>query len=183
MLKIQQWKIDKLIPYVNNPRKNDHAIDRLASVIKEFGFKMPIIAKSDGSIIDGHLRYKAALKLEIKDVPVIIADDLSEAQIKAFRLSANKASEWAQWDDELLKIEFEGLKELDFNLELTGFSSEELDKLNSGFDGFMPNLPDEESNNEQSNKKHTLIVTFDNEMEKQELFDDLTSKGFKVKVG
>lgn len=109
MLNIETWEIEKLIPYINNPRKNDHAVESVASAIREFGFKVPIVAKSDGTIIDGHLRYKAAKRLNFKEVPVILADDLTEAQIKAFRISVNKMAELAEWDEEMLKIEIEGL--------------------------------------------------------------------------
>ena len=124
--KIEQWEIDRLIPYARNPRKNDHAVDKIASAIREFGFKVPIIAKSNGDVVDGHLRLKAAQKLGMDTVPVVIADDLSDAQIKAFRLSVNKMAELAEWDDELLHLELDELRELDFDLELTGFDLWEL---------------------------------------------------------
>ncbi len=124
--KIEQWEIDRLIPYARNPRKNDHAVDRIASAIREFGFKVPIIAKSNGDVVDGHLRLKAAQKLGMDTVPVVIADDLTDAQVKAFRLSVNKMAELAEWDNELLKIELEQLKELDFDLGLIGFDGTEL---------------------------------------------------------
>jgi ParB-like chromosome segregation protein Spo0J len=81
---IQTWAIDKLIGYARNTRINDHAVDQLASAIKEFGFRVPVIAKSDGTVVDGHLRLKAAKKLGMTEVPIILADDMTEAQIKAF---------------------------------------------------------------------------------------------------
>ena len=121
--------IDSLIEYARNPRKNDAVVDRMVSCIKEFGFRIPIVAKSDGTVVDGHLRLKAARKLDMKDVPVVIADDLSDAQIKAFRLLANQSANWAEWDDELLKLEFEDLKNADFDLELTGFDLNEIEKF------------------------------------------------------
>jgi ParB-like chromosome segregation protein Spo0J len=126
MENIEHWPIDKFIEYVRNPRKNDHAVDRIASAIKEFGFKVPIIAKSDGSIVDGHLRLKAARKLKLDTLPVLIADDLTDAQIKAFRLSINKMAEIAEWDEELLALELEELQVLDFDLGLIGFDEDEL---------------------------------------------------------
>ena len=115
-LHIQNVAIDKLIEYSRNPRKNDDAVDKMASCIKEFGFRIPIVAKSDGSVVDGHLRLKAARKLGLKEVPVVNADDLTEAQIKAFRLVVNKSAEWAEWDEELLRLEFKDLEDLDFDL-------------------------------------------------------------------
>lgn len=75
---LEHWPTDKLIDYARNPRKNDHAVDRVAAAIKEFGFRVPIVAKSDGLIVDGHLRLKAAKKLGLETVPVLLADDLSQ---------------------------------------------------------------------------------------------------------
>lgn len=125
-LKVVQWPVEKLIPYARNPRKNDAQVERMVSAIKEFGFRIPVVAKSDGSVVDGHLRLKAAQKLGMKEVPVALADELTEAQVKAFRLLANKSANWAEWDDELLKLELEELKGLDYDLELTGFDMSEL---------------------------------------------------------
>lgn len=127
--KIIEMELEKLIPYARNPRKNDHAVDRIASAIREFGFKVPVIAKSDGTVVDGHLRLKAAQKLGMEAVPVLLADDLSDAQIKAFRLSVNKMAEIAEWDDELLHLELDELRELDFDLDLTGFDQKEIDDI------------------------------------------------------
>lgn len=128
-IKIEYKKIDDIIPYVNNPRKNDNAVDKVASSIKEFGFKNPIIIDKSNTIINGHTRYKAAKKLGLKEVPTISAEDLTEAQIKAFRIADNKTSEFAEWDEELLKIEFEELKEMGLDLDITGFGEKELDNL------------------------------------------------------
>ncbi len=128
-LKVEEWPLTRLIEYARNPRKNDSEIDKMASAIKEFGFRIPIVAKSDGSVVDGHLRLKAARKLGLTEVPVALADDLTDAQIKAFRLLANRSANWAQWDNELLSLELGDLKELGFDLALTGFSDIELGSL------------------------------------------------------
>ena len=128
-LQFETWKIDRCIDYARNPRKNDHAIDRVAAAIREFGFRVPIVAKSDGTVVDGHLRLKAAKKLRLTEVPVILADDMSEAQIKAFRLSVNKVAELAEWDIDFLKLELQDLDELGFDLSLTGFDTDELANL------------------------------------------------------
>ena len=125
-LQFEVWKINRCIDYARNPRKNDHAVDKVAAAIREFGFRVPIVAKSDGTVVDGHLRLKAAKKLGLDEVPVILADDMSEAQIKAFRLSVNKVAELAEWDIDLLKLEIVDLKEMDFDLSLTGFDDDEL---------------------------------------------------------
>ena len=129
MLNFETWPIERCIGYARNPRKNDHAVDKMASAIREFGFRVPIVAKSDGTVVDGHLRLKAAAKLGLVEVPVILADDLTETQIKAFRLSVNKVSEFAEWDIELLKLEFADLDAAGFDLTLTGFDLGEIAAL------------------------------------------------------
>ncbi len=131
-LKLETWPISRLVPYARNPRKNDHAIDQMASAIRDFGFRIPIIAKSTGEICDGHLRYKAAQHLGLEDVPVILADDLTETQIKAFRILVNRSATWAEWDDDLLRLELEDLMQADFDLALTGFDADELLEIMAG---------------------------------------------------
>ena len=126
MLQHETWPIDKLIEYARNPRKNDHAVDRVAAAIREFGFRVPVVAKSDGTVVDGHLRLKAAKKLGLTEVPVVLADDMTDLQIKAFRLSVNKTAELAEWDDELLAIELHELNAADFDMALIGFDASEL---------------------------------------------------------
>lgn len=107
-------KIGEVIPYENNPRKNDEAVEYVAKSIKEFGFKVPIIIDKNNVIVTGHTRLKAAMQLGMKEVPVIMADDLTEDQIKAFRLADNKVSEFAGWDFDALNMEFDGI-ELDMS--------------------------------------------------------------------
>ena len=126
---IQSWPIDRFVLYVRNPRKNDHAVDQMCSSIREFGFKIPVLARSDGEVVDGHLRLKAARKLGISEVPVMLCDEWSVAQVKAFRLLVNRSVTWAEWDEELLTLEFQDLKALDFDLDLTGFDLKEIDDL------------------------------------------------------
>lgn len=128
-LTIEHWPIDKLVPYARNPRKNDDVVDRMCGAIREFGFRIPIVARSDGTVVDGHLRLKAARQLGLDSVPVALADDLTDAQIKAFRLLANQSANWAEWDEDLLKLELQDLQELDFDLDLTGFDLEEIEHL------------------------------------------------------
>src|SRR3954468_16583352 len=112
---IQTWNIDRFVPYARNPRKNDVAVDRMAASITEFGFKIPVLARSNGEVVDGHLRLKAAQKLGLTEIPVVLCDEWSPAQVKAFRLMVNRSVSWAEWDDELLKLELLDLKGLDFD--------------------------------------------------------------------
>ena len=147
MLQHETWPIDKLIEYARNPRKNDHAVDRVAAAIREFGFRVPVVAKSDGTVVDGHLRLKAAKKLGLTEVPVVLADDMTDLQIKAFRLSVNKMAEFAEWDDELLALELGELHAADFDMALLGFDAGELSAA-MGLDS----LPDQ-SEPESSSKE------------------------------
>jgi hypothetical protein len=97
--------------------------------IREFGFKIPLLARSDGEVVDGHLRLKAARKLGITEVPVLLCDEWTPAQVKAFSLMVNRSVTWADWDEELLALELQDLSAADFNLDLTGFDAQEIDAL------------------------------------------------------
>lgn len=108
-------KVAELIPYAKNPRKNDQAVNAVAASIKEFGFKVPIVIDSDGVIVAGHTRLKAALLLGLETVPCVVADDLTEDQIKAFRLADNKTAELAEWDYALLDEEIAELTDIDMS--------------------------------------------------------------------
>jgi uncharacterized protein YbaR (Trm112 family) len=102
--------IEELIPYENNPRNNDGAVKYVAESIKQFGFKVPMVIDRNNVIVCGHTRYKAAMELGIEEIPCIIADDLTEEQIKAFRLADNKVAEFSKWDIEMLNSELEELE-------------------------------------------------------------------------
>ena len=112
-MNIVEKDINELVMYENNPRKNDEAVKYVANSIKEFGFKVPIIVDKDNVIVAGHTRLKAAKKLKIDKVPCIVADDLTDEQIKAFRLADNKVAEFAVWDDILLNIELADINSVD----------------------------------------------------------------------
>jgi DNA modification methylase len=137
---IESWSINRLIPYARNPRKNDAAVDRMAASIKEFGFKIPCLVRSDGEVVDGHLRLKAAIKLGLTELPVILCDEWTPAQVKAFRILVNRSVTWADWNEELLALELQELQGLDFDLDFTGFDGREIDAL--------LNIPDEERAND-----------------------------------
>lgn len=119
VMEIRNVNIKDLKPYEKNPRRNDEAVKFVASSIKEFGFKVPIIVDKDMIIIAGHTRYKAAKRLKLKEVPVIMADDLTDEQVKAFRLADNKVAERSEWDFDLLTDELTDI--LDIDMEQFGF--------------------------------------------------------------
>lgn len=108
-------RLNELKPYDKNPRNNEEAVKYVANSIKEFGFKVPIIIDKDNVIVAGHTRYKASKELELQEVPCIVADDLTEEQIKAFRIADNKVSEIAEWDNDILAIEMEDISEFDMS--------------------------------------------------------------------
>lgn len=114
-------KLSSIKPYEKNARKNDEAVDYVAASIKEFGFRQPIVIDKDNIIVAGHTRYKASKKLGLKEVPCVVADDLTEEQIKAYRLADNKVAEKSEWDFELLDFELKDISEID--MELFGFES------------------------------------------------------------
>jgi DNA modification methylase len=126
---IHIWAIARFVHYGRNPRKNDSVVDRMCSSIREFGFKIPVLARSNGDVVDGHLRLKAARKLGLTEIPVILCDEWTPAQVKAFRLMVNRSVTWAAWDEELLALELRELKDADFDLSLTGFDPGEIDNL------------------------------------------------------
>ena len=108
-------KTDELIPYVNNPRDNDAAVEKVAASIKEFGFKNPIIIDKDNVIVSGHTRLKAAKMLGLEEVPCILAGNLTEQQLREFRIIDNKTQELADWDLELMREELESIQGIDMS--------------------------------------------------------------------
>lgn len=120
---IEMWPIERLVPYARNPRKNDAAVDRMCASIREFGFKIPCLVRGDGEVVDGHLRLKAARKLEIAEIPVIRCDEWTPAQVKAFRLLVNRSVTWADWDPELLAQELQEIQRSGLRFEPYGIRS------------------------------------------------------------
>lgn len=144
-LEIQHLPTDSLVPYQNNPRRNDPAVDRLVPLLREFGLRAPLLVRqTEGAtqVVDGHLRLKAATKMGLTEVPTVDVSDLSEAQVRALRLAMNKSAEFAEWDDELLAAELRAIEALGMGLDLTGFGEDELARLlNAGSEGLTD--PDE----------------------------------------
>ena len=164
-------KVSELIPYVNNPRNNDDAVDAVASSIKNFGFKVPIVVDSNNEIINGHTRLKAAKKLGLETVPVIVADDLTPEQIKAFRLADNKVGEIATWDENALAVEIENL---DFDMSEFGFEIEDLD-------GNIENQ-DDNTEPETINEKMVIIIEADSDEELENYFERLNEEGYPCRI-
>ena len=161
-MNIVEKNIDEIIPYINNPRVNDNAVDKVAASIKAFGWKVPCVISKDNVIVTGHTRIKAAKKLGIDKIPCIIADDLTDDQIKAFRLADNKVAEFSEWDFEKLEIEFEGLA--DFDLEDFGFEIE--------FDNGSSFFKDRDRNDNSGQEGNTEYNDFLDKFENKKTTDD-----------
>lgn len=155
-IEIQYRKLKDIKPYEKNPRKNDDAVPYVLESIKEYGFKVPIVIDKNGVIVTGHTRYKAASQLGLAEVPCIIADDLTDKQIKAFRLADNKVSDYSLWDNKLLLEELEGLEDI-----FTGFDTSDIfnDLLNEAetvseelVDGFYYEIKFQSENEDKINK-------------------------------
>ena len=171
-MQVQQMSIQEIVPYENNARFNDGAVGYVKNSIKEFGFQQPIVVDKDNVIIAGHTRYKAARELGMKTVPTIVADNLTEEQVKAYRLADNKTGEIAEWDFDKLFEEISGIEEIDM----------------SDF-GFDLNFDDEEEEPDLSGEKQetpettfALNVVLENEEEQIKLYEKLKSEGYTVKV-
>lgn len=163
-MEIVMRQISEVKPYGKNPRRNDGAVDAVAASIREFGFKQPIVVDTDGVIIVGHTRFKAAKKLGLKEVPVCVADDLSPEKVKAYRLADNKTGELAEWDEALLKAELEDLGDID--MEQFGFNTEAEEEVCE---------EPEVAFTEELREEHNYVVLyFDNDvdwLQAQSLFD------------
>lgn len=169
--KIEQWSIDKLLPYARNSRTHsEEQIAQIAGSIKAFGFTNPILVGADGVIVAGHGRLSAARKLGLDKVPVIVLDHLSETERRALVIADNKLALNAGWNMDMLSLEIQELKESDFNIDLLGFDEEELDEL----------LDNElESDNPYTNKIEAPSYEPSNEKpDVKDLYDD--AKAFEI---
>jgi DNA modification methylase len=131
IVKIEMRKLVDIKPYENNPRHNDEAVDAVAASINEIGVRQPLVLDEDGTIVVGHTRYRAAKKLGLEELPVHVALGLSPAQAKAYRIADNQTATIATWDEDKLPLELLALQNAGFDLDLTGFSSDELLRLMS----------------------------------------------------
>ena len=149
-MKIELIPLESLTPYINNPRKSLN-VDKVAASIKEFGFQQPIVINADKTILAGHTRYFASKKLELKQVPCVIAE-LDDTKQKAYRIADNRVSEDNQWDFPLLNLEIEDLKKDNFSLPILGFTEEELKKFMS-VDTINPTDKEDQSQIDESSQK------------------------------
>jgi ParB family chromosome partitioning protein len=182
---IIEKKLNEIKPYEKNPRRNDDAVKYVVESIKEFGFKVPIIIDKNGIIVAGHTRYKAAKKLNMEKVPCVIADDLTEEQVKAFRLADNKTSEMAAWDFDLLHEELDELQQFDFSMEDFGFynnfNDDEFDDLFESKAKEQTESRKDESADDFSGQ-WKVIVRAESEEEAQEIAELLNESGYECEV-
>jgi site-specific DNA-methyltransferase (adenine-specific) len=173
-MQIIEMNIDDVIPYANNPRKNDKAIQYVKESIQQFGFKQPIVIDKENVIVCGHTRYEAAKQLNLKNVPCVKADDLTEEQIKAYRLADNKTAEFSEWDEHLLDEELEKL--LDFDMTAFGFFDDDTEEEQEEEE--KPEIEFTEVLEEENNY---IVLFFDNAidwLQAESIFDLKSVKGF-----
>ena len=181
-LNVKMMPIGDVVPYEKNPRLNDQAVDAVASSIREFGFKVPIVVDCKGVVVSGHTRLKAAKTLGLAEVPVIVADDLDDTKIKAFRLADNKVAELADWDESLLIKELEELDDLNYDMGQFDFEFDLDDADGAGSDGDgsddLGDIPD----NINAMDTSALNVIVKDEAEQAELYEEMLGRGYEVKV-
>lgn len=178
-MQIKDINIGDLIPYEKNPRKNEGAIEYVKNSIEQFGFKVPIVIDKNNVIVCGHTRYVAAKQLELEVVPCVIADDLTDEQIAAYRLADNKVAEFSDWDMSLLSEELDKL--LDFDMSAFGFFDEEEEEEEEQEEEIIPEVEFTEVLEEENNY---IVLFFDNAidwLQAETLFDIKSVKGLSTR--
>ena len=181
-MQVLDQPVDTIRPYDRNPRTiPPEAIDRVATSIRTFGFRQPIVVDADGVIIVGHTRYLAAKQLGLAEVPVHVAEGLTPEQVAAYRVADNKTGEASSWDDERLT---EILGDLTIDLrEVTGFDSAELDRLLGTMDSSIPDPAEPADHaNEPVPSVYEVIVAVADEVAQEELFERLKAEGYRCRV-
>lgn len=187
--------ISTIVPYANNPRKNERAIAGVAESIAQFGFKQPLVVDAQGSIVCGHVRFFAAKRLGMKSVPCVLANDLTSEQLKAYRLLDNKLSELSCWDAELLSEELDSF-ERDCDFQAFGVNFEEdvfpaLERKLERLDVEEDDERDEDASELDARRldddspiarKYKLVVDCESEEEQEDLYERLTLEGFRVRT-
>lgn len=174
-MQIVNKKLEEIIPYENNPRKNDATVDGLAECISEFGITQPIVVDAKGVIVAGHTRYKAAQKLGLKEFPCLVADSLSDEQIRAYRILDNRIAERSQWDKDLLELELASLDDFPFG------------KFDVDFEEFDIKAPtvqkrDVKDLSASDEKKWEIIIECHNEAHQKHSYEQLTAEGLSCRV-
>lgn len=167
-MQIKEIGIDEIVPYARNPRHNQNAVDKVAASIKEFGFQQPIVIDKNNIVIVGHTRLLAAKKLGFKKVPVHIAENLNDIQVKAYRLIDNKSNEYASWENELLNFEINELIDGGYNL----------------INEFDFNLGNEKKieKDEKYKQNFSVLVNCEDEADQEAVYKMLTAKGYQCKI-
>lgn len=183
MIQIIYKKTDELIPYARNQRvHSSDQIQKLAGSIKEFGFKNPVIIAKDNEIIAGHGRIMAAQLLGIDDVPCIVADDLNEAQIKAFRIADNKLNDLSFFDDDLLALELKELHdEFNYDIELVGYSLDDMEDLLTGWESDHEDIKEPKDKEESNFEEITVTCNVDQKSEILAIINE-SLKNYNVEI-
>ena len=158
-MKIENWDINKVKPYENNPRNNDDAVEATANSIREFGWQQPIVVDTEGIVIVGHTRLKAAKKLKLDQVPVTVAENLMDEQVKAYRLADNKTGELAEWESKMLNEELGEI--LNIDMEQFGFEPEKDEEIEEE--------PETEFSQELNEENNYIVLKFDNSVDWQQV--------------
>ena len=170
-MNIIEKNLKDIKPYEKNPRKNDSAVEYVANSIKEFGFQQPIVIDKNGVIVAGHTRYKASKKLGLEKVPCVVADDLTDEQIKAYRLADNKVSEKSEWDFDLLSEELDGIFDIDmsnFDFDLT--------------EGEEKQPTERKDLSDKVGETYEVIIECDSEEQQAEIYERVRKEGLSCRV-
>lgn len=167
-MEVKEIEIGRIRPYENNPRHNGDAIDAVAESIRQFGWKQPIVIDKDCVIVAGHTRYKAAQKLGYETVPCVMADDLTEEQVRAYRLADNKTAELAEWDFVGLDHELESIASIDMSM--------------LGFDDLSEELEGRERPEAAFSEEISVVVDCEGEEEAEALFGRLQEEGYSCRI-
>jgi ParB-like chromosome segregation protein Spo0J len=172
-MKIENWPLDKIIPYQYNPRNNDDAVEMTAKSIQKYGWRQPIVVDEHGIIICGHTRLKAAEWLGLDTAPVHVAEGLTDDQVRGYRIMDNRSGELATWDDDLLMQEIEGLSNSGFDLELTGFSMDDLE---------TPEPKEPPGQRDEIKESFMVVIDCSSEEEQLALLERFQQEGLQCKA-
>lgn len=173
-MRVEEKRLDELRPYENNPRNNDGAVPYVADSIREFGFRVPLVIDRDGVIVAGHTRYKAAQTIGLETVPCVVADDLTDEQVRAFRLADNKVAEASEWDEALLYEELAELSALGVDADALGLG------IDPGSYDAEEDIPGD--NGFEYSEEFAINVVCDDEQDQRQKLDELRGMGYRCKA-